>query len=110
MIEAIFLKKGRKLKVFILSFNGETEVKLFFDESKSIRDMQGQFRAFRAIINYICELGLESLTPKAVQCWPLQRELFCELKKGPHRTVEQAEYDRALRLKRSFDVAPAWRE
>jgi hypothetical protein len=131
MLEAILIKKGRKLKVFILSINGDMEIQRFLNECDSEPLLRGTIRGFGALINHICEHGLERLTQNMADCWPEQRELFCEMKKGPHRIsyfrypggkvllishfikhrdVEQAEYDRALRLKYRFDAAPVWRE
>ena len=131
MAEAILLEKGRKLKVFILAIDGETEIQRFFDESKSMPSLRGTIRGFGATINHICEQGLDRLTSRLADCWQEKTELFCELKKGRHRIsyfrypggkvllvthfmkrrdVEQAEYDRALRLKHSFDAAMIWRE
>jgi hypothetical protein len=131
MTEAMLLKKGRKLKVNVLSFDGATEIRSFFDESESIASLRGTIQGFGGMINHICEQGSDKLTPKQVDCWQEQTELFCKLKKGRHRIgyfrypgakvllvthfmkrrdVEQAEYDRALRLKRGFDAAMIWRE
>jgi hypothetical protein len=131
MIEAILLKKGRKLKAFVLSVDGHIEIQRFLKECDSEPSLRGTIRGFGALINYICEQGLERPIPNMADCWPEQKERFCEMKKGPHRisyfrypsgkvllishfmkhrAVEQADYDRALRLKHRFDAAPVWRE
>jgi hypothetical protein len=97
MIEAILMKKGRKLKVFILSINGDME-RLAPKTAACWQENKERF----------CELKKGSHRISFFR-YPEDRVLLAA-HFVKHRAVEQAEYDRALRQKSRFDAAMIWRE
>jgi len=131
MVKATLFIDGARFRIYLLTVDGRSEVKDFFDWGIADSGMRGIVSGFVVMLNHMGSAGMADLTDKQLKCWRHSGEMMCELRKGRHRIsafhyqgrivllathfqktkdVETAEYDRALRLKRRFDAEGTWED